>query len=68
MNDLDFDDIDDVMPLCSNCHFDGPNWSCTCTQRAEDIKNGVEKPKINGFCGYYKEQEWITNSRKKGKA
>ena len=65
MTDLFEEDFDDVMPLCSNCKYDSFSWECLCKQREIDITNGCEKEKINGFCGYFEEQDWIKKAREK---
>lgn len=56
---MDFFEYDpfDVEPLCSNCRYEAEDWMCSCEQRADDIKNGVEK--TGDFCQYFKCARWI---------
>lgn len=63
---IDIDDCLDVTPHCSNCKYEGPNWTCTCSQKEKDEKSGNIKPRINDFCGYFEEQDWIKREREKG--
>ncbi len=65
MNINKLDDLD-VTPICSNCKYEGENWTCKCQQKVEDINNHCERPKINDFCGYFEEQDWIKHEREKG--
>lgn len=65
---LSFTDYDpfDVMPICSNCKFEGDGWKCLSLERKQDIQNGCEKD-CTKYCVYFKQQDWITKEQEEYK-